>query len=1342
MRIDSTGNVNIYGTDNRPLAITSFATVSAGAGWDLNATSGNGVVTVSTGGTERMRIGSSGIVTIGTLTSGNTGQLIVNQEGGATPVAKFMSRTNRAIVQVSDNDTTGYISSENAVFSIGRSAGSSANNINIDTSNNVGIGTTSPTSKVSISKDDNTTNDLDVLNLKRVWTSATSTDRSHGIKFSDTNATLANIYADRTNSASNYNGDLVFVTNSGASATNTSEKMRITSAGNVGIGTDSPDQLLHLQSTSPFLSISHTNDNGTSGILFRRTDNNQNRGTIVYDFANDAMTFRASTNGTGEDMRINSSGNVGIGTTNPIFQLHVVGNSYIDADSNSANLTLGRYSGQPNIKAGGDDGGYLIMDSTGGDAALNWYVSDNVILANGGGNVGIGTDSPTAHLQVISTSTSQSTAYFYSNATKSAPSVQIWQDGAASTGQALLIRNDGTGNSLQIDDTTAGNAVFVVDSDGNVGIGTASPSYKLEVNGNAEFLDNVNIKSNSYDDYQIAVDSVGFSIYNRTDAAYNMTIDHTGNVGIGTIYPASLGGGAKLSVNQAADGNIVFARGGSTRQVQIGTTSTTGYINADNTSGGLTFNVNTTERMRIDSSGQITNTMSGGKVLTDTNGHITSFQTLDTQTAGGRFIGKSNRGVLGSIHIEQTTTGADGGYIGFETSPNGSTTPTERMRIDSIGRVGIGETNPDRELDLKNSADNCIISITSSASHLSGLVLGDTADDDRGGILYNNTSDYLYFLSNAQERMRIDSSGTIIGTGTYTAGNSIKIFEAQRSGGAVASDWSYDDATTDMSLGTSTAHSFSFKTGGTRALTIDTSGQVYFKSSSDYKIGLNDSAGTNQWWLKSYTNGDFALHENGAGDQFTIQAGGNVGINDPTPSASLSIISNDANIIDLSRQNVGTYRLAISSTDKFSVFDVGANTDRLVIDSSGKVGIGTTSPGRKLHLLDGQIKFENTGTGGWAGLDFAMGNGTYDGYMGMLDSDGRFFIDVDSNGEDFTILQNGNVGIGTTDPKELLHIYQQGTVSNYYDEGALQIGGPSTSYGALLSYHGSSSGRVSLSSLYNTGGANATLSFGFGGINTSGRPTNEVLTVNQAGNVGIGTLNPASMLNINTTGTANYGLKLSRNDSATDGFEFTYTPSSAEAFIENKYPTSSGQVYGDIRFRTNQGGTQTTSMTIKADGNYLQVSNGITFGSDTANANRLDDYEEGTFTPQIHAGASNPSFNSNNYGKYTKIGNVVHCSGRFSVNSITAGSSGTSVELGGFPFVASTPLGDSIGAIAGSIGFATGFANESPTMMQIRDNETNALLYYQNSSLGISNLKGNDFGTDAHSIVFQITYHV
>jgi len=88
MRIDSNGNVNIYGTDNRPLAITSFATASAGAGWDLDATSGNGIVTVSTGGSERMRIDSSGHLLLGTSGSfGALGTLVVQQTADSKGIA-------------------------------------------------------------------------------------------------------------------------------------------------------------------------------------------------------------------------------------------------------------------------------------------------------------------------------------------------------------------------------------------------------------------------------------------------------------------------------------------------------------------------------------------------------------------------------------------------------------------------------------------------------------------------------------------------------------------------------------------------------------------------------------------------------------------------------------------------------------------------------------------------------------------------------------------------------------------------------------------------------------------------------------------------------------------------------------------------------------------------------------------------------------------------------------------------------------------------------------------------------------------------------------------------------
>jgi len=77
-----------------------------------------------------------GDVTVGALTSGETAQLVINHEGGSGAVAKFMSRTNRAFIQVGDNDTNGYLVAEGNEFAIGRAATVSGNSIIIDASHN------------------------------------------------------------------------------------------------------------------------------------------------------------------------------------------------------------------------------------------------------------------------------------------------------------------------------------------------------------------------------------------------------------------------------------------------------------------------------------------------------------------------------------------------------------------------------------------------------------------------------------------------------------------------------------------------------------------------------------------------------------------------------------------------------------------------------------------------------------------------------------------------------------------------------------------------------------------------------------------------------------------------------------------------------------------------------------------------------------------------------------------------------------------------------------------------------------------------------------------------------
>ena len=107
-----------------------------------------GYDTTTTAYKEHLRINDNsdvsfaGNVAIGALTSGKTAQLKVNNEGGVPSVAIFKSRTNKAHIEISDNDTTGYVSSENNFFSLGRASGVNAANINIDVNSRIGIGTT------------------------------------------------------------------------------------------------------------------------------------------------------------------------------------------------------------------------------------------------------------------------------------------------------------------------------------------------------------------------------------------------------------------------------------------------------------------------------------------------------------------------------------------------------------------------------------------------------------------------------------------------------------------------------------------------------------------------------------------------------------------------------------------------------------------------------------------------------------------------------------------------------------------------------------------------------------------------------------------------------------------------------------------------------------------------------------------------------------------------------------------------------------------------------------------------------------------------------------------------
>ena len=127
----------------------------------------------------------------------------------------------------------------------------------------------------------------------------------------------------------------------------------------------------------------------------------------------------------------------------------------------------------------------------------------------------------------------------------------------------------------------------------------------------------------------------------------------------------------------------------------------------------------------------------------------------------------------------------------------------------------------------------------------------------------------------------------------------------------------------------------------------------------------------------------------------------------------------------------------------------------------------------------------------------------------------------------------------------------------------------------------------------------------------------------------------------------------------------------------------------------------------------IRTSTGILFGTDTAAANTLDDYEEGTFTATLLGATSNPSAAVTTTSQYRKIGEIVYITISFE-NVNTAGASG-SIEVSGLPFTSKASgryfISNSFysGAIWPSSSIPTAYVEASNTKINcysIRSNDT------------------------------------
>jgi hypothetical protein len=184
----------------------------------------------------------------------------------------------------------------------------------------------------------------------------------------------------------------------------------------------------------------------------------------------------------------------------------------------------------------------------------------------------------------------------------------------------------------------------------------------------------------------------------------------------------------------------------------------------------------------------------------------------------------------------------------------------------------------------------------------------------------------------------------------------------------------------------------------------------------------------------------------------------------------------------------------------------------------------------------------------------------------------------------------------------------------------------------------------------------------------------DALTVLPSGNVGIGTASPDAGLTIETTSTSFNALALrdarAYNASPEAALAFRVKFNSAGAFatpailFAYKDNATDGNQAGGIAFLTNANAGPVERMRITSDA-YLRMaasSGGIQFNGDTAAANALDDYEEGTWTPTNLSGGLTINLQR---AAYTKIGNLVTI--QFYAD-VPTGGNGDPIILGGLPF--------------------------------------------------------------------------